>query len=107
MSTPYETDIERNLYKLGIPERMHGSIKRYLEAHVEPGDFLKAVLCNDLKEACARADDENIHLLARYVTFFYNYAPFHCWGSPQAYEAWIKARYPLRSVPCDHERDPR
>ena len=73
----------------GIPERMHGAIQRYIEQRIGPGDFLMAVLCNDLREACARADDENITLLPVYVAFFYNEAPGACWGSPEKVRAWL------------------
>jgi len=48
-----------------------------------------AVLCNNLNEACARADDENITLLPVYVAFFYNEAPSACWGSPENVRTWL------------------
>ena len=73
----------------GIPERMHGGIQRYIEQHAMPGDFLMAVVCNNLKEACARADDENMLLLPVYAAFFYHEAPAACWGSPEKVRAWL------------------
>lgn len=73
-----------------LPERMHGAIQRYLENGIPPGDFLTAVICNDLTEACSRADDENRHLLFEYVKFFYCYAPTGSWGSKDNFEAWMK-----------------
>lgn len=75
-----------------IPERMQGGITRYIEQHIKPGNFLMAVLCNDLKEACERADDENIKLLPVYVAYFYNEAPSACWGSPEKVQAWLEER---------------
>ena len=72
-----------------IPEYMHGAIERYIEQRIAPGDFLMAVLCNNLNEACARADDENITLLPVYVAFFYNEAPSACWGSPENVRTWL------------------
>jgi hypothetical protein len=74
----------------GIPERMRGGIERWIEHGIPPGDFLTAVLKNDLMEACGRADDENRHLLFNYMQFFYNEAPPNCWGSPENYEHWSK-----------------
>ena len=74
----------------GIPERMRGGITRYLEHGIPPGHFLTAVICNDLREACERADDENKHLLFEYVKFFYCHTPVGCWGSPENFEAWVK-----------------
>jgi hypothetical protein len=72
-----------------IPEYMHGGIRRYVEEGKQPGDFLTAVICNDLLRSVERADDTNIRLLARYVMFFYNYTPHDCWGSEDKVKAWI------------------
>ena len=72
-----------------IPERMRGGIERYINHGVPPGDFLTAVICNDLRDACGRADDENRYLLWDYVLFFHNEAPSSCWGSPEKMRAWI------------------
>ena len=73
-----------------IPERMIDGLKRYIERGIAPGHFLTAVLTNDLREACRRADDENQRLIFEYIKFLYNYAPAGCWGSPQQFAAWIK-----------------
>ena len=78
-----------------IPERMHGAITRYIERRIAPGNFLTAVICNDLREAVHRADDENIKLLPAYVSYFYNEAPSPCWGSREKMNEWIaKAHKP-------------
>ena len=71
-----------------IPERMMGGIRRYIDHGIEPGHFLTAVICNDLREAVGRADEENVQLLREYVLFFYNEAPSPCWGSPEKMRAW-------------------
>ena len=34
-----------------IPDRMMGGIQRYINDHIRPGDFLSAIIQNDLKEA--------------------------------------------------------
>ena len=73
-----------------LPERMHGGIRRYIESGISPGHFLTAVICNDLREACGRADDENRRLLFEYVSFFYSHAPRNCWGGPEKYNAWVQ-----------------
>lgn len=72
-----------------LPERMRGGVERYIERGIEPGDFLSAVIRNNLKEAVGRADDENANLLAVYVRYFYSHAPYQCWGSPERFKAWI------------------
>ena len=66
-----------------IPKRMMGGIKRYIENHIEPGDFLMAVLTNDLTGAVGRADNENMANLPAYVSYLYNEAPSACWGSKE------------------------
>ena len=73
-----------------IPQRMHDGIVRYITHRIAPGHFLSAVIQNDLKQACSRADDENRHLLWEYVVFFYNHAPMGCWGSVQKFDDWLK-----------------
>jgi hypothetical protein len=73
----------------GIPERMQGGIIRYYENGIPPGDFLSAVIDNDLSEAVARADDENVHLLKAYVMWFYNQAPSGSWGREGSVQRWI------------------
>ena len=73
-----------------IPERMGGGINRYIHNNIRPGEFLCAVISNDLREAVGQADDENIANLPAYVSYFYNKAPHNCWGSKKKMEAWLK-----------------
>ena len=74
-----------------IPDYMHSPVLLYITKGIPTGDFLRAVISNDLKTAVGRADDENIKALAAYVSFFYMNAPSGCWGSPQAYDAWLSS----------------
>jgi hypothetical protein len=74
-----------------IPDRMMGGIERYINDHVPPGEFLQAVICNDLREAVGRADDENMSNLPAYVAYFYNEAPGTCWGSMDAMKQWLSS----------------
>ncbi len=71
-----------------IPAYMMGGIQRYINNGIPPGDFLTAVICNDLMEAVARADDTNIRNLPAYVAYFYNEAPSLCWGSKEKFDKW-------------------
>ena len=75
--------------QLQIPDRMMGGIKRYIENGIKPGDFLVSVICNDLREACGQADDENLANLPAFVGYFYNEAPHTCWGSREKMDKWI------------------
>lgn len=72
-----------------LPEGIRGAVQRYIENQIPPGSFLEAVLCNDLKSACACADHVNRHALFDIVSWFYNYAPSTCWGSPEKFRLWL------------------
>ena len=57
-----------------IPERMMGGILRYVNHHIMPGDFLCAIIKNDLTDTIARADEENMENIPAFVNYFYNKA---------------------------------
>ena len=75
---------------MGIPVYMHEAIADYIVHRDRPGDFLQAIVCNDLGKASAHADGTNVCLLAAYHSFFYTYAPSACHGSKEAMEAWLE-----------------
>lgn len=85
-----------------IPDRMMGGIRRYIDQGIVPGEFLCAVIQNDLRETVGRADEENMGNLPAYVAYFYNEAPSLCWGSPKAMQEWIELHEEKRreSEPC-------
>ena len=65
------------------------SLFYYIHRRMEPGGFLRAVLCNNLKSAVTLADDRNFRDLAEIVKWVYNNAPAECWGSVEAYKSWL------------------
>jgi hypothetical protein len=74
-----------------IPEHCRDGLRNYFEVGRSVGDFLTAVLENNLVEAFGRADHINEHCLKDYANFLYNYAPSYpvrSWGSPEAVQAW-------------------
>ena len=75
-----------------IPRYMLDPIQRYIERGDPPGDFLTAVITNDLREAIGRGDDHNQVNLPAYISFLHNEAPGQCWGSREKMNAWIKAK---------------
>lgn len=89
-STIAETDNPTGECWTIIPPYMRGGLNRYLLFGVPPGDFLEAVLCNDLVGAFAHADNYNSRHVRDYVQFLYDYAPRGSWGSKEKYHAWIK-----------------
>lgn len=75
-----------------IPAHMQAALTRYVVDRVEPGNFLQAVIRNDLRDACGRADSDNLPLLPLYVRWLYNVVPGGCWGSPENYKAWLASQ---------------
>lgn len=75
-----------------IPAHMQEAIRRYVVQGLQPGDFLTAVITNDLLNAVNRADADNLPLLKLYMRWFYNEAPAPCWGSRQNMTEWMKAQ---------------
>ncbi len=85
---------ERRIAKMteyGIPEYMQGGLIRYFENQIPPGNFLTAVLENDLMEAFGRADITNQDAMRSYVMWLYNAAPGrpNGWSSPEAIREWL------------------
>jgi hypothetical protein len=82
-------DIERIDYST-LPPHVQGEVKRYIAQKMEPGHFLKTVICNDLKGAIAHADSQTLVYTPDIVRWFYNKAPSACWGSPDKMRDWLK-----------------
>ena len=66
------------------------SLRAYIETGRPTGSFLEAVISNNLKNAFARADSNNLAALEDLVGWMYNYAPLECWGSEKRQDEWIK-----------------
>lgn len=78
-------------YKEDIfPERMVRAMRRYVEHHQPVGDFLTAVLSNNLRMAFRCADDENKPLIEEYVKWAHWEIPGNAWGSREAVKAWLE-----------------
>ena len=71
---------------------LKAALDRYIEHGCPVGHFLTAVLSNDLREACGRADLPSRGLLWLYVQYLYNEAPAICWGSPAKVKEWYAAK---------------
>jgi hypothetical protein len=84
-----ESELLSKLAATPIPEHMCDGLVAYIINGRPVGDFLTAILSNDLKEACSRADNDNQKLLYDYVFFLYNSAPAQCWGGAERYARWI------------------
>ena len=72
------------------------SLERYRDEGVPTGDFLRAVLENNLCDSIGRADNYNLLALPDIVAWVYNRMPSSVWNSPEKYKAWIERKYKER-----------
>jgi hypothetical protein len=73
-------------------EPLRRGMKLYIEEGILPGDFLQAVLRNDLKDAVGRADFWNLRMLPQTVNWLRDCAPGDCHGSRAKVEQWCAVR---------------
>lgn len=73
-----------------IPSSTREGLVRYRNLRTEIGGFLRAVLENNLTEACARADQHNLRALPAIVAWCYHQLPSLSWGSPNKVAAWLR-----------------
>lgn len=79
-------------------------ILNYVNEGYPPGDFLYAVLTNNLKEAFGRADSNNREYMFQIVSFLWNHVPSGCWGSPEKVKAWLDFKRQQREMENVAER---
>ena len=76
----------------GLPYHMRDVARDYIEKGYLPGDFLMAVLCNNLVEAFGQADEANSHSLRDWAQWLYNDVPEDAWGSLEKVRAYAAKR---------------
>lgn len=72
-----------------IPAYMRVALHAYLDYGRPVGDFLNAILTNNLFHAVGHADSTNIKIIQNYVVAIHTHAPAGCHGSKQKVDAWI------------------
>lgn len=80
-----------------LPESLRGGMRRYVEQGILPGDFLCAVLENDLIEAFKRADAINTMRMPEICRWMYREMPmrgpdYGVWGSREIVETYARAK---------------
>ncbi len=80
--------LHSTFYGMSIPDYMHEGLARFVATGQLPGNFLQAVLCNNLKESVAQADDKNMFVLPAYANWMYNHAPSEAQGSHEKMMVW-------------------
>jgi len=100
----YELDEIARLLEVGIgkdkviPKSVQDEIDRHVEQGCPCGDFVTAILDNDLQEAFQRADDHNLAYMKEIVTYMYAHTPAACQGSKLKRRAW-QSHQGLASLP--------
>lgn len=72
-----------------VPPHMWSAVRSYFIDRRPVGDFLTALLRNDLMATLARADDTNTAAIPNWCQFLYNFAPAGSYGSPFAVDTWL------------------
>lgn len=66
------------------------SLQRYAQNHIPPGDFLSAVLTNNLYKTIRCADPESLEILPAIFNHVWNELPANIYGSPATVKAHIE-----------------
>lgn len=74
-----------------VPQRMIEALQDYAKNGTPKGDFLTAVLHNNLILACAYADRTNYEVLAHVVGWCHNELPPTSWKTQEAVGNWLEA----------------
>lgn len=94
--TDEEIHLKAALESAHVPPGLHNGLIAYVLTGRPTGSFLEACLSNDLHDACARGDLENVRHLFEIVYFLTHHAPDGCWGSRSNYALWVRAHAPDR-----------
>jgi len=65
------------------------AIDAYITEHRAGGDFITAVLENDLRKAIQHADLRNRQDLHETTMYVFCNVPSRAWGSPEAVKNWL------------------
>ena len=81
-----------------LPVLIHRGLVDYIDHGHLPGDFLTAVLTNDLKMSVGRADEHSLACLSHIVGYLYNECPSNRWGSEEAVYWWMETQQIKRAL---------
>ena len=90
--------------KITVPSHTMQALKSYIEDGTPPGDFLYAVMSNNLIEAFSHADDKNFWSMQAIAVWIYNNAPAACRGEANI-KSWIRMHNEIRRMKAAKERN--
>lgn len=82
----------RAIVQYEVPAHTALGLVAYIVNRTPTGDFLRAVLENNLMEAFGRADRLNTFCMKGIVSFIYNEAPIASHGSPEKVKKYLAER---------------
>lgn len=82
--------IDHTFILAGVPPLLTQALGRYVDQGVPTGDFLNAVLENNLKMAYWLADPNSRAAIPHLIQWLHWEAPPQCHGSPEKVQAWIQ-----------------
>lgn len=77
---------------MAIPDRTLKTLEKYVKDGIPTGDFLFAVLTNNLTNAVLRADEGNLAAIREIMLYVYNEVPSEAWGTEEKVKAWLKKK---------------
>ncbi len=89
MREHWTKEMNEGFRRYRMPDYMQGGLLAYVLRGDPPGDFLRALLSNNLMETFARADINNSKLIPEYCRFLRWHVPGNCKGSPLRVKEWI------------------
>ena len=82
------TSLRQGMDSMNLPPHMASGVVAWVLFGQKPGQFLTALIENNLLEAARRADAGNGPALQAWVKFLDAYVPSPCYGSVQAVNEW-------------------
>lgn len=72
-----------------LPDETIAALELYRTKGLPPGEFLQAILSNDLKRAVSEGLSDERETIAQVVAWAHGNLPTQAWGSEGAVEEWI------------------
>lgn len=82
-----------HVLRADVPAHVREGLRAYFCDHCRPGDFLCAVLANDLTQALCRADPSSLAALRRLLTVLTTWGPQDMLGSYATIHNWTADRF--------------
>lgn len=87
----YRQQLTTGCQSCGLPRHMWESLVEYVVIGRPLGEFLEALVSNDLLQAVKKADGLNAQCFKDYVLWLESVAPATCFGSNATYHAWVRS----------------